>query len=189
MSWVTHVLVDAALGLGLLIAGVHGHGPDYLVLDAAGGYLVVLTLVTDAPGGIAKVVSRLAHRVADGLVAAGLVASPVICWHFGVHLDVFATAMAESVAVILGRDALVSEHRKRVALRPTPTYGGPIDTTAVETGVGAAARRAGTVAGRVKTRAEAADVAGAAARSARRAGTVAGRARRKVKDSRGDTAD
>lgn len=183
MAWGIHVVVDAALGVGLLIAGVHGHGPDYLVLDVAGGYLIVLTLVTDAPGGIAKVVSRLVHRLLDGLVALGLLASPVICWHFHVSLDVFATAMAEAVGVILGRDALVSEHRRRQpALRATASpMTPPIDTTAVDNHMASAARRVGVASARVRARAEELDVAGAAARSAHRAGTITGWARRRMK--------
>jgi hypothetical protein len=177
MGWIAHTVVDGALAVGLLIAGIHGNGADYLVLDAAGGYLLLATLVTDAPGGIWKAVPRLVHRIVDGAVALGLFASPFIVWKYHAHIDPFATAMAEAVGVILLRDAAVSEHRQirprllgRAARQPGHLGGGglrrggaaPIDARAFEAGVHDAARRAGTVTGKVATKT-------AAARARRRA--------------------
>lgn len=162
MGWTSHVVVDVALAIGLLVAGIHGSGDDYLVLDAAGGYLGLVTLLTDGSGGVWRLVPRLVHRVLDALVALALAASPVIVWRYGVHLDVFATAMAEAVAVILVRDAAVSDHSfarrpwglRRTGPRPTARSGGgaPIDARAFEAGVSYAARKAGTVAGRATGR-------------------------------------
>jgi hypothetical protein len=153
MGWVAHAVVDVALGVGLVVAGVHGHGDDYLVLDAAGGYLLVVTLVTDARVALWRLLPRLAHRVLDGAVALAMVASPLIAWRYQVGIDPFATALAEAVGIILLRDALVSEHR---AKRPLSTTGRtPIDVTAVEAGVSASARKLGEVSGRLASRAAA----------------------------------
>lgn len=162
MRWLTHAIVDAALGVGLLIAGVHGSGADYLVLDAAGGYLILATVVTDGPLGLWRHLGRLPHRVLDVAVALGLIASPLIAWRAHVPLELFATAMAEAVGVIVLRDGIVTDHRD---LRRRPAKDGPqpIETTArepgaspaasLEAGLGEAARRAGALAGRAKRRA------------------------------------
>ncbi len=151
MGWAAHTVVDAALAVGLLIAGIHGNGDNYLVLDAAGGYLALITLLTNGPVGVFRLVPRLVHRVADGAVALGLFASPFIAWKYHVHIDPFATAMAEAVGVILLRDAVVSEHRVVPRLRSKVTE--PIDTRAFEVGVHDAARRAGALTGKAATKA------------------------------------
>ncbi|HLI43685.1 MAG TPA: hypothetical protein VKU92_04375 [Acidimicrobiales bacterium] len=145
-----HAVVDVALGVGLLVAGLHGHGDDYLILDAAGGYLLVVTLVTDARVSLWRLLPRLVHRVLDGAVALAMVASPLIAWRYRVGIDPFATAMAEAVGIIVLRDALVTEHRAR---RPVSTTARtPIDVAAVEAGVSASARRLGEVSGRLAGR-------------------------------------
>lgn len=173
MSWLLHVAVDLALAVGLLIAGVHEGGGDSLVLDAAGGYLLLATLVTSGPGRL-RFLPRAAHRVVDGLVALGLLASPLLVSLAHVHIGIFPTAMAEAVAVILLRDALVSDHRPRARVAPPGPATRAIETTAVERDPRGAARQLGRVAGRARRRAVATDLDGAA----RRAGTLAGRARR-----------
>jgi hypothetical protein len=152
MGWIVHAVVDVALGIGLLLAGVHGHGPDYLVLDVAAAYLLALTVVTNGPGGLWKVVPRLVHRILDGVMAVALMGSPLIVWASHVHVDVFATAMAVAVGVILLRDALVTDHRVvpiragrsgrgrtgRAARRGAE---GPIETTAFATPAAAGSSR------------------------------------------------
>jgi hypothetical protein len=150
MGWVAHAVVDVALGVGLLVAGLHGHGDDYLVLDAAGGYLLVVTLVTDARVSLWRLLPRLVHRVLDGAAALALLASPLIAWRYHVGIDPFATAMAEAVGIIVLRDALVTEHRARRPL--TPAGRAPIDVSAVEAGVSASARRLGEASGRLASR-------------------------------------
>jgi hypothetical protein len=203
MGWLAHAIVDVALGIGLLIAGVHGHGDDYLVLDAAGGYLILATILTNGPGGLWKVIPRLFHRALDGAIALALFASPFIVWKFHVHVDVFATVMAEAVGVILLRDAVVSDHRlvprrsARAGAGPGGPGGGgagpggtsPIETRAFESVPGGGqragrdfdktARKLGRVSGRVS-----ATVADQAPYAARRAGVVAGRARRAARAAR-----
>ncbi len=147
MGWLAHAAVDGVLALGLLVAGVHGHGADYYILDAAGAYLALAVLLTNAPGGVLKRLPRLAHRVADGLVGLALVLSPLIAWRLGVHLDPFASAIAVAVAVIVLRDAVATDHR---VLRPAG--GRVIEARAVEAGLEQAARRAGVVAARARRR-------------------------------------
>jgi hypothetical protein len=154
MRFGVHTLVDAALGIGLLIAGIHGHGDDYLILDAAGAYLLLVTLLTDSAGGLWKLIRRLAHRLLDGAVSLALIASPVIAWKCGVHLDAFATGIAEVVGGIVLRDAIVTDHR--VLPRASRSVGSGtrqvIDARALEAGVSEAARRAGEVAGKLAGR-------------------------------------
>lgn len=181
MSWALHVAVDIALAFGLLLAGVHEGGGDSLVLDAAGGYLLLATLVTSGPGRL-RLLPRLAHRVLDGVVSLGLFVSPLIVSRAHVHIGLFPTVMAEAVAVIVLRDALVSDHRPRSrSPRRGSGPGGAIETTAVERTPGAAARRLGVAAGRARRRSGAVDLDGAA----RRAGTLAGRAKRAASAGRG----
>jgi hypothetical protein len=196
MGWVLHALVDVALGIGLLIAGVHGHGDDYLALDAAGGYLLALTLLTNGPGGLWKVIPRLVHRALDGAVAVALLVSPLILWRFHVHIDVFATAMAGAVGVILLRDAIVSDHRAvpRRLIGMTATATGsvtrPIETRAFET-PSDSARGGGRRAGRNVDQAArklgkvSADLANQMPDAARRAGVLAGRTKRAARAARG----
>jgi hypothetical protein len=189
MGWLLHVLVDVALATGLVIGGLHGSGTDYLVLDATGAYLVAITLLTDALGGVVRLLSRFTHRVLDALVGAALVVSPLVLWRTGTHLDGFATSMAVAVGVILLRDAAVSEHRVLVAGLPMPGPGprrswrrgsgrsgagnGPIDVTAHVIAPGQ----------RPEPRPEPRDEAGtnsgpsaSAGAAARRAGVVTGKA-------------
>lgn len=136
MGWIAHVAVDVALGIGLIIAGLHGHGPDYLVLDAAGAYLLLATLLTDGPVRAIRLVPRFIHRVADGIVAVALVASPLLIHLAHDRLDLFATSMALAVGVIILRDALVSNHERLTQLNVTVTTSGtfqmPIDVEAHE---------------------------------------------------------
>ncbi|MHB1988789.1 MAG: hypothetical protein ACYCSF_12535 [Acidimicrobiales bacterium] len=177
MGWIAHSVVDGALGIGLLIAGVHGSGADYVVLDCAGGYLLVVTLVTNGPGGLWRKIPRAVHRVLDAVVAVVLIFSPLAEWRLHVHIDLFAAAMAEAVGVILLRDAAVSDHR--LAARATLLASGPlIEARAFEPGerdrspgrnVPGVARRLGRAS---------AGVASQIPGTARRAGVVAGRAKR-----------
>ncbi|MHB8246277.1 MAG: hypothetical protein ACYDGN_13170 [Acidimicrobiales bacterium] len=158
MGWVAHTVVDVALGLGLLIAGVHGNGADYYVLDAAGAYLLAITAVTDARGGLWRRLPRVIHRVIDGAVSLAMVASPFIALRYHVHLDLFATIMAEAVGIILLRDAVVSEHHvPEPSIRGrSPGYleqavgGSHIDVKAFETGLDSTARKLGVVAGKAR---------------------------------------
>lgn len=177
MGWLAHLVVDVALGVGLLVAGAHGTNADYFVLDAAGGYLLVVCALTAGRGRRFRRLPRPLHRLLDGLVALLLLASPAIVLAAHVHLDLFATAMAEAVGVILARDALVTGRRARPA-RGAPAA--PIETRAYEREAETPppsppehfARRLGRAS------------AGAAAQvpgAARRAGLVAGRAGRAAK--------
>ena len=180
MGWIAHAVVDVALGLGLLIAGLHGHGTDYLVLDSAAGYLLAITVLTRAPGGIAKRIPRFAHRVADGVVAVAMLASPLLVWRLHVHIDVFATAMAEAVGVILLRDAIVTDHRL-VGRRAggTGVRAQAIETTASESPPPTGAADLGQVARRLgRASATVASQIPDAGRTARLAGFATGRAHR-----------
>lgn len=189
MGWIAHAIVDVALGIGLLIAGIHGSGADYYVLDFAGGYLLVVSVLTKGPGGLWRRLPRLAHRLLDGLVAAALFVSPLIVSSVHAHIDLFATAMAEAVAVIVMRDALLTDHRVLVKglLRTNQRAAAgdaPIDARAYDASTGGApagerarvgadiddiARRLGRFSARAS---------GQAPEAARRAGVMAGRARR-----------
>jgi hypothetical protein len=172
MGWVAHLVVDTALALGLLIAGAHGNNPDYYVLDAAGAYLVVSVVATAGRGRGRRRLPRPFHLVLDGLVALGLAASPAVVVAAHIHLDVFATVMAEAVAVILGRDAIVTR-----GTPPLLATAAPIEVTAYETEAGPRrpplARRLGRVSGTAGSRLPA---------TARRAGRLAGRAARKASE-------
>ncbi len=200
MGWGLHAIVDVALGIGLLIAGVHGHGDDYLALDAAGGYLLALTVLTNGPGGLWKLIPRVAHRALDGAIALALLVSPLIVWKSHVHIDVFATSMAEAVGVILLRDAIASDHRavprRRVraaangaAFGSAGSVAEPIEARAfdVPSESGPAAGRSG---GRKVDRAArklgkvSAGVANQMPDAARRAGVLAGRTRRAARAAR-----
>lgn len=170
-GWLVHVIVDVALGIGLVIAGLHGHGAGFLVLDAAGAYLILVTLVTDGLGGVLRVLPRAAHRVLDGLVALCLLASPLLLWRLHDPVGAFATAMAEAVGVILLRDALVSDHR--VVVRG-------IDLSRSSTTIDVHARvvRDGDDRPAPPARQEKSGPVVSATEAARRAGVAAGRAKR-----------
>lgn len=174
MGWVAHLIVDAALALGLLIAGAHGNGPDYYVLDAAGAYLILAVVATAGRGRTRRRLPRLAHRLLDGLVAVGLLGSPLLVLAAHIHLDVFATVMAEAVGVILLRDALVTRQAPLLAGQPTA-----IETTAYETPAPEGASGPGLA--RRLGRASASASADLPA-TARRAGRAAGRAARKAEE-------
>jgi hypothetical protein len=163
MGWGLHAIVDVALGFGLIVAGIHGGGSGYLLLDGAGGFLLVLTLLTKSTGGVVKVVPRLVHRILDGLLAIALIVSPVALALADRSVGVFPTAMAVAVGVIVLRDALLSDHSAPSRpLRFAGAAGGsrsgsmsgsqPIDVTARpgRASAGDAARVAGVLAGRAK---------------------------------------
>lgn len=131
MAWVVHALVDVALGIGLLVAGFHGRGDGYLLLDAAGAYLLVVSVVTDGPRTPVKLLPRIGHRFLDAAVALALVASPFGFWRAHGHIDIFTTAMAEAVGVILLRNAWATSHR------PTARLAGGLFAPGAPGGVGA----------------------------------------------------
>lgn len=169
MGWLAHLIVDAALAVGLLVAGIHGKGADYLVLDAAGACLLVSVGITAGRGRTRRRAPRLAHRLFDGLLALLLLVSPLIVTAAHAGLDVFATVMAELVAVILARDSIVTRE-PRQAVSGT----GAIEVRAYETAAGgqgaesrdSLARRLGRGAGTSRPDLSA---------GARRAGRAAGR--------------
>lgn len=173
MGWLAHLIVDAALGVGLLIAGTHGHGADYYVLDSAGGYLLLAVLATAGRGRTRRPMPRLVHRVLDGVVAALLLVSPLIVRAAHVRLDVFASVVGVAVGVILLRDAIAT----RTVPSPAGTEGA-IEARAFESD--GPERRASS--GRVLAR-QLGRVSGAAAAempaAARKAGKTAGRISRR----------
>ncbi len=168
MGWLAHLIVDAALALGLLIAGVHGKGADYYVLDGAGAYLAVAAIVTAGRGRTRRRRPRLVHRLLDGVLAVLLFASPFLVHLAQAGLDVFATAMAEVIGLILLRDALVTRE-------PPPAFSraGAIEAQAREAGPAPAGGRQGSVARRLGR--GAAGVRAEVPAGARRAGKAAGR--------------
>jgi hypothetical protein len=98
VSFLAHEIADYLLGVLLVVLGIHDSPPMSYALMVAGLALCVLGVLTNGPLGMTKVLSRRAHALGDGLVAAGLALSPLIAGH---HLDMLGVAVAEIMALVL----------------------------------------------------------------------------------------
>jgi hypothetical protein len=127
-----HVLAEYALGVAAIATGLHLGGGARLALGGAGGLVVALNLVSGTPLGLARLVSRRQHHVADLLVVAALATSPAYAHR---ALGVAGMALAEATAAVL------------VALERRTRYSVPAAATVTPPG-----RRASPVAPRVARR-------------------------------------
>jgi hypothetical protein len=97
--------------------------PMSYALMVAGLALCLLGVLTNGPLGMSKILSRRAHAMGDGLVAAGLALSPLIV---GVHhLDLLGVGVAEIMALVLIWVSWSTSYATPVRPKPAPAGTAP----------------------------------------------------------------
>ena len=98
VPFLAHQVAEYVVALALIAVGFHASGGAEISLVTSGILLAVLNLVTSGPLGALGWLSRRAHHAGDLVVAAALIALPIV---FYSHLHAVGIAISEAVAALI----------------------------------------------------------------------------------------
>jgi hypothetical protein len=164
VPFLAHQIAEYVVAVTLIVVGFHSGGGAEISLVTSGALLAALNLISSGPLGLFDVLGRRAHHAGDLVIAAALIALPIV---FASRLHIAGIAISEAVAVLIiwmeRSTSYVATLKKAGAARPSSS----------------GARAAGAA-----TAALSPEAAKAAKVAARRIGLVAGVTRRVVRERR-----
>ncbi len=166
-----HQIAEYVVALALIAVGFHASGGAEISLVTSGILLAVLNLVTSGPLGALSWLSRRAHHAGDLVVAAALIALPIV---FYSRLHALGIALSEAVAALI---IWMERSTSYAASPPRRSRGGDDGTTSKPS----TAQAAGAAAAALPP-----EAARAAKVAAHRIGLFAGVTRRVVREHRDD---
>jgi hypothetical protein len=166
VPFLAHQIAEYVVAIALIAVGFHESGGAELSLVVPGFLLAALNLITASPLGAFRLLSRRAHHLGDLLIAAALIALPIV---FSARLHAAGIAISEVVAALIIWMERATSYSPKPARLPVETEQAPPSAAQV---AGAAAAALPTEAGKV------------AKVAAHRIGLVAGVTRRVVRERR-----
>lgn len=169
VPFLAHQVAEYVVAIALIAVGFHASGGAEISLVTSGFLLAALNLITSGPLGAFGVLSRRAHHVGDLVLAAALIALPIV---FFSHLHAVGIAISEAVAALI----VWMERSTSYAAAPPRQRG--------QRGPEASSRPSAAQAAGAAAAALSPEAAKAAKVAARRIGLVAGVTRRVLREHR-----
>jgi hypothetical protein len=167
VPFLAHQVAEYVVAIALLAVGFHESGGAEISLVVPGFVIAALNLATSGPLGAFSLFSRRAHHLGDLLIAAALIALPIV---FSSRLHAAGIAISEAIAVLI----IWMERSTMYAPTPSRRRAQPAETSSASL-----AEAAGAAAAALPP-----EAAKAAKAAAHRIGFVAGVTRRVVRERR-----
>ncbi|MGB9111191.1 MAG: hypothetical protein WCF24_00505, partial [Acidimicrobiales bacterium] len=98
VQFLAHQLAEYVVAAALIAVGFHSSGGAEISLVTSGFLLAAVNLVTSSPLGLFGILSRRAHHAGDLVIAAALIALPIV---FSSRLHAAGIAISEAIAVLI----------------------------------------------------------------------------------------